>query len=124
MDVAKEVDPRREEGAKQESAAMAWAAAHPRLLKKAGIDDAEAHPALVKKEAVKWSALRPEIEARNKARQQKQEQQEQQTAAMGGMQPTKPEQQSAAVAAPAQRASAQAHEHAPRTLPLHDEYWR
>jgi len=37
MDVAKEVDPRREEGAKQESAAMAWAAAHPRLLKKVGI---------------------------------------------------------------------------------------
>ena len=115
----------REEGATQESAvnaaAMAWAAAHPRLLKKAGIDDAEAHPALVKKEAVKWSALRPEIEARNKALQQKQEQQ---TAATGGMQPTKSEQQSAAVAAPAQRASAQAHEHAPRTLPLHDEYWR
>ena len=58
----------REEVAKQESAlntaAMAWAAAHPRLLKKLGIDDAEGHPALVKKEAVKWSAIRPEVDAR------------------------------------------------------------
>ena len=66
----------KEDGEKEASAAMAWAAAHPRLLKKAGISDAEAHPALVKKEAVKWSAMRPEIEAKNKAQPQQQQSQQ------------------------------------------------
>ena len=69
----------KEDGDAEESAAMAWAAAHPRLLKKAGISNAEAHPALVKKEAVKWSAMRPEIEAKNKAQPQQQQSQPQQT---------------------------------------------